>query len=99
MLRRQTYLRKRLTMATLAIYQRLKQPQGWRFIRVEEGPGKRTGQLEGPFLIRPTRADKSQPWIKLDASTFDQAKTQRDKHENGEVLAAEDNTGRVLSAE
>ena len=83
-------------MATLAIYQRLKKPQGWRFIRVEEGPGKRTGQLEGPFLIRPTLADKSQPWVKLDATTFDAAKTERDKRERGEVLVAEDNAGRVL---
>jgi integrase/recombinase XerD len=82
-------------MATLAIYQRLKKPVGWRFIRIEEAPGKRTGHLEGPFLIRPTQADGRQPWVKLDAQTFDVAKTERDKRERGEIIGAENNAGRT----
>jgi len=89
-------------MAKLAIYQRLKEPRGntqvWRYRRVEEGRGVKTGHLQGPFHIRPTQADGSQPWITLDAATFEQAKLERDKRENGVELAAENVEGRTTIA-
>ena len=89
-------------MARLAIYQRLKEPRGnnkvWRYRRVEEGRGVKTGQLQGPFHIRPTQADGSQPWITLDAATFEQAKLERDKREKGIELAAENVEGRTTIA-
>lgn len=87
-------------MAGLAIYQRLKVPHGdthvWRYRRVEEGRGVKTGHLRGPFQIRPTQPDGSQPWITLDAETFEQAKLERDKKERGAQLAAETSAGRTL---
>lgn len=90
-------------MAGLAIYQRLKEPRGnsnvWRYRRIEEGRGVKTGHLQGPFYIRPTRADNSQPWVKLDAEAFDAAKAERDKKERGGVIAAENGAGRVLLAD
>jgi integrase len=90
-------------MAGLAIYQRVKEPRGnahvWRYRRVEEGRGVKTGHLQGPFYIRPTRSDNSQPWVKLDSEVFDAAKAERDKKERGESLAAENGAGRVLVAE
>jgi integrase/recombinase XerD len=90
-------------MAGLAIYQRLKEPRGnghvWRYRRVKEAPGVKTSSLRGPFYIRPTRADNSQTWVKLDAEAFDAAKAERDKKERGEVIAAENGAGRVLIAD
>ena len=89
-------------MARLAIYQRLKEPRGntevWRYRRVEEGRGVKTGHLQGPFHIRPTQVDGSQPWITLDAATFEQAKLERDKREKGIELAAENAEGRTTIA-
>jgi hypothetical protein len=54
--------------SSLAIYQRLKmdrhgQKPVWRYKRVEEKRGGKTGHLAGPFYIRPTRGDGAQPWI------------------------------------
>jgi len=90
-------------MAGLAIYQRLKEPRGnahvWRYRRIEESRGVKTGSLRGPFYIRPTRADNSQPWVKLDSEVFDAAKTERDKKERGEIIAAENGARRVLIAD
>ena len=90
----------------LAIYQRRKAVKDgknwrddengvWRYIRVEEKRGGKTGHLAGPFYIRPTLADKSQPWIILDAENFEDAKTERDKRERGIELAAENNGNRI----
>src|SRR5712692_2713607 len=87
-------------MAGLAIYTRGKvEGKGWRYQRVQEARGAKTGRLQGPFYIRPTRADNSQPWVKLDAEAFDAAKLERDKKERGEVLAAENSAKRVLIAD
>ena len=84
-------------MPGLAISQRLKVPHPkhlntfvWRYRRVEEGRGVKTGSLEPPFFVRPTLADGSQPWVELDAQTFDQAKRERDKRERAGIQA-EDN--------
>ena len=86
-------------MAGLAIYQRLKEPRGnahvWRYRRVQETRGVKTGSVQGPFYIRPTQANGAQPWVPLDAETFDAAKLERDKREKGEVLAAENNGNRI----
>src|SRR5438876_803085 len=90
-------------MAGLAIYQRLKEPRGnsyvWRYRRVEESRGVKTGSLKGTFYIRPTQANGAQPWISLDAETFDQAKSERDRKEHGETITAENGAGRVLIAD
>jgi integrase len=87
-------------MAGLAIYTRGKvEGKGWRYQRVQEARGAKTGRLQGPFYIRPTRADNSQPWVKLDSEVFDAAKAERDKKERGESLAAENGAGRALIAD
>src|SRR5258708_8899559 len=90
-------------MAGLAFYQRLKEPSGnghvWRYRRIEESRGVKTGSLRGPFYIRPTQASGAQPWVTLDAATFDQAKLERDRKEKGEAIAAENGAGRVLIAD
>jgi len=70
----------------LSIYQRNKTPEGWRYQRVEERRGAKTGGIAGRFYIRPTQADGKQPWQELQAETFDQAKIERDR---AEKLAAE----------
>ena len=92
-------------MPGLAISQRLKLPHPkhpntfvWRYRRVEEGRGVKTGSLEPPFFVRPTLADGSQPWVELDAQTFEQAKRERDQRERGEKLAAENTEGRTAIA-
>jgi integrase len=71
----------------------------WRYRRVEEKRGGKTGHLTGPFYIRPTQGNGSQPWVPLDAETFDQAKIERDKRERGIELAAENTSGRTLISE
>ena len=92
-------------MARLAISQRLKVPHPtrphtlvWRYKAVEEARGVKTSSLKPPFFIRPTLADKSQPWVRLDAETFEQAKLERDKREKGVELAAENAEGRTTIA-
>jgi hypothetical protein len=65
-------------VAGLAIYTRGKiEGKGWRYQRINEARGVKTGSLRGPFYIRPTQASGAQPWVSLDAETFDQAKTER----------------------
>jgi hypothetical protein len=90
-------------MAGLAIYQRLKEPRGnshvWRYRRIQEARGVKTASIQGPFYIRPTQANGAQPWVTLDAATFDQAKLERDRKEKGESIAAENGAGRVLIAD
>src|SRR6266478_148106 len=90
-------------MAGLAIYQRLKEPRGnahvWRYRRIEEARGVKTASVRGLFSIRPTQANGAQPWVTLDAATFDQAKLERDKKERGETLAAENGAGRMPIAD
>lgn len=63
----------------LQIYQRLKTDGDWRYKPVETGQGKRTGSLKGPFYIRPTfyiGDTRKQPWVALDANTFDAAQVE-----------------------
>ena len=84
----------------LAIYTRAKvEGKGWRYQRVVERPGVKTGALRGPFYIRPTQTNGAQPWLSLDAESFDLAKTERDKKQRGEQLAAENLAKRVLIAD
>jgi hypothetical protein len=68
-------------VAGLVIYQRLKEPRGnshvWRYRRIQEARGVRTASIQGPFYIRPTQTNGAQPWVALDAATFDQAKLER----------------------
>jgi len=90
-------------VAGLAIYQRLKEPRGnshvWRYRRIQEARGVKTASIRGPFYIRPTQANGAQPWVALDAPTFDQAKLERDKKARGQFLPAENDAGRVLIAD
>jgi hypothetical protein len=77
-------------VAGLAIYQRLKEPRGnshvWRYRRIQEARGVKTASIHGPLYIRPTQANGAQPWVALDAATFDQAKLERDKKARGQTL-------------
>ena len=66
-----------------AIYRRVRLEKSgkpvWRYQSIEEGRGKRTGKLLGPFYIRPTvklNGTATQPWVKLTAENFDDAKTE-----------------------
>jgi integrase/recombinase XerD len=90
-------------VAGLAIYQRLKEPRGnshvWRYRRIQEARGVKTASIHGPFYIRPTQSNGAQPWVALDAATFDQAKLERDKKARGQSLLAENGAGRVLIAD
>ncbi|HUN60731.1 MAG TPA: site-specific integrase [Candidatus Sulfotelmatobacter sp.] len=88
-------------MARLAIYLRTKEDgKGWRYKAVNERPGIKTSHLNGPFYIRITTNEvgaggrKKQPWVELDASTFEQAKAERDQKANGQQIAAE-TVGRI----
>jgi integrase/recombinase XerD len=82
--------------AGLAIYIRPKTGTSYRpYKRVEERRGVKTGTFDGPFYIRPTNTDGSQPWVKLDAQSFEHAKGERDRKERGEKIAAETPSNRV----
>jgi integrase/recombinase XerD len=83
-------------MADLAIYHRPKTGGAYRpYKRIEERRGVKTGAFEGPFYIRPTYSDGRQPWVKLDAATFEQAKAERNRKGSGEQIAAETPGNRV----
>jgi integrase len=63
----------------LQIYQRLKTNDLWRYKAIKPAQGKRTGGLQGPFFIRPTfhvGGVRKQPWVTLDASSFDRAQAE-----------------------
>lgn len=55
------------------IWQRVKKPEGWRYVTVEEGVGIRTGSLRPPFYVRSQRAGK-QVWQRLTSESFADAK-------------------------
>jgi hypothetical protein len=58
----------------LASYIREKSPSGpWRYRRIKQGRRLKTGDLTGPFFVRPT-IDGKQVWKSLFAETFAQAK-------------------------
>jgi integrase/recombinase XerD len=67
------------------IYQRIKVENGWRYRRVEEGRGKKTGDLEPPFYVRPTTKGR-QGWCRLLAENFTDAK-QEAEHFDAVLLA------------
>jgi integrase len=56
-----------------SIYTREKIDGKWKHIRIEEGRGKKTGELAPPFYVRPVVNGK-QTWRTLDAQTFKAAK-------------------------
>jgi integrase/recombinase XerD len=57
-----------------SLYIREKNPAGrWRYKRIKEGRGVKTGELAAPFFIRPF-VDGKQIWKKLSAETFKEAK-------------------------
>jgi hypothetical protein len=59
---------------TPSLYTREKNPTGvWRYKRVKEGRGVKTGDLGAPFFTRPSVHSK-QLWKTLSATTFKQAK-------------------------
>src|ERR1700686_1472465 len=58
-----------------SVYIRVKCGSGWRYKRIEEGPGKKTGALSAPFFARPTIKGK-QIWHRLGAETFQKAKAE-----------------------
>src|SRR6266403_627137 len=58
-----------------SVYIRVKSGANWRYQRIEEGPGKKTGALSGPFFARPTVNGK-QIWHKLGADAFQKAKAE-----------------------
>jgi integrase/recombinase XerD len=60
------------------IYNRIKTEHGWRYERVEEGRGMRTGHLQPPFYVRYTSA-KKQSWQRLLAKTFAEAKQEAEQ--------------------
>jgi len=60
-----------------SVYIRVKNATGWRYQSIEEGPGKKTGALSGPFFARPTVNGK-QIWHRLGADTFQKAKVESD---------------------
>lgn len=61
-------------MPTSSVYIREKNPAGsWRYRRVKEGRGVKTGDLTPPFFARPFVAGK-QVWKTLSAEKFDEAR-------------------------
>jgi integrase/recombinase XerD len=60
------------------IYTRQKQAGNWRFFSVEEGPGKKTGDLRPPFYVRHMavnrRGKRAQMWRRLEAQSLKEAK-------------------------
>jgi integrase len=67
------------------IWRRKKGDSGWRYERVAEGRGKRTGDLKPPFYLRP-RVNGKQTYQRLAAQTFTDAREEADKM--GDVLEA-----------
>ena len=62
----------------MSIYIREKIDGKWKHIRIEEGRGKKTGDLAPPFYVRPVVNGK-QTWRTLDARTFKAAKDEAAK--------------------
>jgi len=78
------------------IYQRIKVENGWRYRRVEEGRGKKTGELRPPFYVRPTTGGR-QGWSRLLAETFANAKQEAEHYDA--VLVAKSKGLTVAEAE
>ena len=60
-------------MPRISVYVRQKTDSGWRYRRVKEGRGLKTGDLTPPFFTR-RRMDGKQVWKGLYAGTFREAK-------------------------
>jgi len=82
--------------ALQAIYQRVKVQNGWRYRRVEKGRGKKTGDLQPPFYVRPTTEGK-QVWCRLLAENFTDAKQEAEHFDA--VLVAKSKGLTVAEAE
>jgi integrase len=78
------------------IWQRTKTPKGWRYERIGEGRGRRTGDLQPPFYVRPTLSG-TQKWLRLKAETFSDAKEEAEQFDA--VLAAASKGLTVAGAE
>jgi integrase/recombinase XerD len=66
-------------MPSLSLYLREKNPAGhWRYRRIKEGRGVRTGDLQPPFYARPFLEGK-QVWKTLWASSFTEAKQEAEQ--------------------
>jgi integrase len=85
-----------MAQSGLSIYQRNRTDRGWRYQRVEEGRGVKTGRIMGRFFVRPTQADGAQNWKPLTAESFDQAKIERDRIER--TLAETTKTAKIEAA-
>jgi len=70
-------------MPRISVYVRQKTDSGWRYQRVKEGRGLKTGDLTPPFFTR-RRMDGKQVWKGLYAGTFREAK-QEAAHFGGAV--------------
>ena len=70
-----------------SIYVREQVDGKWKHIKVEEGRGRKTGELAPPFFIRPFVNGK-QTWRKLDAKTFKAAKEEVNKADAPAIAAA-----------
>ncbi len=62
----------------MSIYVREKIDGKWKHVRVEEGRGRKTGEIAPPFYVRPVVNGK-QTWRTLDAQTFKAAKDEAAK--------------------
>jgi integrase len=65
----------------VSLYSRGKNEAGqWRYTRIKEGRGMRTGNIAGPFYTRYSginkKGKKGQLWHQLSATTFNEAKTE-----------------------
>ena len=68
----------------VSVYTRQKNPAGqWRYTRIEEKKGVRTGKLLGPFYTQYSgltrNGKKGQLWHALGADTFTTAKTEAEQ--------------------
>jgi len=64
-------------MLSPSLYKRVKVGDRWKYERIAEGRGRRTGDLTGPFYARPFFKGK-QLWKTLSAETFAEAREEAD---------------------
>jgi hypothetical protein len=78
-------------MAQPSVYVRQKIDGRWKHVKVDEGRGKKTGDLKPPFFVRPFIKGK-QTWRSLDAQTFKAAKEEAADINNPAIAAPKDRT-------
>src|ERR1700686_5471180 len=77
-----------------SLYIREKNPaERWRYKRIKEARGVKTGEISAPFFVRPFVNGK-QIWKKLSAETFKEA-----KEEAGQLALALDAQSKGLTVE